>query len=168
MFQGLPEFKGYHICNFALGLNVTPSKPIVEYDVALHILSIAETAQKIATGLGCFDFSNFHELALDYERSYFKLQNILLYTDQIVVRNDGAEYWYAIIIPNEPDLNSKSNRPKFTEDEFVKIRVHCILVTNLFQQMAVANNAEKFQFYLQDLKSELMSLHSLYLKARLR
>jgi len=168
MFQGLPEINGFHICNFALGVHVTPYNPIVEYDVAMHIFRTAETAQKMATGLGRIDFRNFHELALDFERSYYKLQTILVYAGQIVVRSDGSEYRYAIIIPDEPDLNSGSIRPKLTEDEFVKVRLHRINIANLFQQMAFADTVEKFQLYLLDLKFELMTLHSLDLKARLR
>jgi hypothetical protein len=171
LFEGLPEIKGQHICNFGLGIYLDPYNPIVEFDVAMFILCTAEVSQKIVTGLACFDFSNFLELALEFERNYFKLQNVLLnahMTCQTIVKSEDAMYRYEIILPDEPDVNVNSLRPKLTECEFVKVRLHRIIIINLFQQMAFANNAEKFQFFMQDLKFELLGLQNLDLQVRLR
>jgi hypothetical protein len=172
LFEGLPEIKGQHICNFGLGIYLDPYNPIVEFDVAMFILCTAEVSQKIVTGLACFDFSNFLELALEFERNYFKLQNVLLNaheTGQTIVKSEDAMYRYEIIIPDEPDdVNVNSIRPKLTEYEIVKVRLHRIIIINLFQQMAFANNAEKFQFFMQDLKFELQCLQNLDQQVRLR
>jgi hypothetical protein len=173
LFEGLPEIQGKHICTFGLGFYLEPYNQIVEFDVAMFIFCKAEASQKIATGLACFDFSNFLELALEFERNYFKLQNVLLNaheTGQTIVKSEDAMYRYDIIIPDEPDdvVNVNSIRPKLTEHEIVRVRLHRIIIINLFQLMAFANNAEKFQFFMQDLKFELQCLQNLDQQVRLR
>jgi hypothetical protein len=164
------NMRGESLCIFALEIRSLPFNPNVELEVANCVYYTADTAQKIANGLGAYDFNNFDVVANEFEENLMRLQNAMLYPylkNRTIVRSEEEVYWYNVLIPNEPDL-ADSIRHKLAQEEIVKVHEHTVVITHVLKELSNITSIDKFQKLMFDLKFELFSLHILDQQVRQR
>jgi hypothetical protein len=135
----------------------------VEVEVTTLFFNAAEISQQIATGLASFDFSNFFELINALEENFSKMRSSLMWAfirNGIRVETNAEDYWYEIIIPEKPNLHN-SVRANLTEEEVFRVRIHRMIIVNIYRRMANVTDVDQFLDALQDLKYQILNLHVL-------
>jgi len=170
MFQAdIEDLHGDFLCIFPLEIRSLPLDPNVELSVTSCIYYTADTMQKIAIGIGTYNFTNFDMLANELEENLMRQQNAMLYPylkNRTVVEGDDQFCWYNVIIPDANVANTIRNI--LTRDELVRLRGHIVAVVRLLKELSDINSLHRFQQLMYELKFELFGLHILDQQARER